>query len=127
MSFSTEQIAKALGGAKKSGSGWMALCPAHDDKNPSLSLKNEKGKVLVYCHAGCSQDDIIAALRDLDLWSGSTQREPNPPKPDKWNPLPSAPNGTPEPDFQKTTGVQAIGRLAILCFRRQYRGICLSH
>jgi hypothetical protein len=31
-------IAKALGGGK-SGGGWTARCPAHDDRTPSLSIR----------------------------------------------------------------------------------------
>ena len=46
----------------------MARCPAHLDRTPSLSIKNEKGKVLVHCHAGCSQQKVLAALRKLGLW-----------------------------------------------------------
>ena len=43
-----------------------ALCPAHEDKNPSLSAgEAPDGKVLVHCHAGCATDDILRAL-DLD-------------------------------------------------------------
>ena len=55
--------------AKKSGSGWSASCPAHDDKTPSLSIsEGDDGRALVYCHAGCSQDEVIDALRNLGLW-----------------------------------------------------------
>ena len=42
----------------------MACCPAHDDRAPSLSITDATGgKVLVRCHAGCDQRDVIAALR----------------------------------------------------------------
>ena len=43
-------------------------CPAHDDRNPSLSVTDRKGKVLVKCHAGCSQEAAIEALRQRGLW-----------------------------------------------------------
>ena len=47
----------------------MARCPAHDDREPSLSISAGKdGKVLVRCHAGCDQRDVIAALRARGLW-----------------------------------------------------------
>ena len=47
----------------------MARCPAHDDREPSLSISDAKdGKVLVRCHAGCDQRDVIAALRARGLW-----------------------------------------------------------
>jgi hypothetical protein len=63
-----ETIAKALGG-RKAGGTWMARCPAHDDREPSLPIADAKdGKVLVRCHAGCDQERVIAALRALGLW-----------------------------------------------------------
>ena len=48
---------------------WMARCPAHADDKASLAIKEAgDGRVLVYCHAGCSQDAVIDALRDRGLW-----------------------------------------------------------
>jgi putative DNA primase/helicase len=62
-------IAKALKKSKKSNSGWMACCPAHDDRNPSLSIsESEDGKVLVKCFAGCTQTSVIDALKSKGLW-----------------------------------------------------------
>ena len=67
-------IAEALGG-RRVGSGWTAHCPAHDDRTPSLSLcDTDDGKVLVYCHAGCKQNDVIASLRVLGLWPQTITR-----------------------------------------------------
>lgn len=47
----------------------MARCPAHEDHNPSLSVRGIEGQALVYCHAGCEIADIVGALgltmRDL--------------------------------------------------------------
>jgi putative DNA primase/helicase len=66
-----EAIAKALGGCKV-GSNWMARCPAHDDRDPSLAIQDAPdGKVLLRCHAGCDQLRVIAALRSLGLWKGN--------------------------------------------------------
>jgi putative DNA primase/helicase len=57
---------------RKAGAGWMARCPAHDDRKPSLSLRHgEDGKVLVRCHAGCEQAQVIAVLRSRGMWQGS--------------------------------------------------------
>ena len=39
-----------------------AQCPVHDDRVPSLSVSEEGGKVLLYCHAGCETIDILEAL-----------------------------------------------------------------
>lgn len=42
---------------------WIARCPAHEDRCPSLSVRQaENGNVLIYCFAGCSTDDVLAAL-----------------------------------------------------------------
>src|SRR4029077_14921045 len=65
--MNAEPLAKALGG-RKAGGGWMARCPAHDDREPSLSIREaEDGKILVHCHAGCDQEQVIAALRSRGL------------------------------------------------------------
>ena len=64
--ITAEALVRALG-AKRGGSGWMALCPAHDDRNPSLSLSDGENGLLWYCHAGCSQDAVAAALREKGL------------------------------------------------------------
>lgn len=65
--MTAESLSRALG-ARRSGSAWMAKCPAHDDTNPSLSIRDEDGKVLLHCHAGCRQADVIAALKARGLW-----------------------------------------------------------
>jgi len=66
--MNAETIAKALGGGKACD-GWMARCPAHDDRKPSLSIRDaDDGKVLVRCHAGCDQGRVISVLRSRGLW-----------------------------------------------------------
>lgn len=52
-------IIRALNGAESAG---MCRCPAHDDHNPSLHVSESGGKVLVKCHARCSQQAVIDAL-----------------------------------------------------------------
>ena len=69
-------LLEELEGVRETGSGWMACCPAHDDRNPSLSLKvsEDASRILVHCFAGCEIDEICAALRiekrDLFLDNG---------------------------------------------------------
>ena len=66
--MNAETIARALGG-HRAGATWMARCPVHEDREPSLSISAGKdGKVLVRCHAGCDQRDLVAALRERGLW-----------------------------------------------------------
>ncbi len=45
-----------------SGRQKSARCPAHDDRRASLSIRLNPDKVLLKCHAGCSLEDILAAL-----------------------------------------------------------------
>lgn len=51
---------------------YMALCPAHNDKKPSLSvgLSENKKQILLHCYAGCSAEDILNAvgLKKKDLY-----------------------------------------------------------
>lgn len=65
--MTADSIASALK-ARRSGTGWMAKCPAHDDHNPSLSIRDSDGKVLLHCHAGCAQTDVIDALKAREVW-----------------------------------------------------------
>lgn len=68
---SAAEIVHALGG-RKAGRNWMAHCPAHGDKTPSLSIgEAADGKVLLKCHAGCPQGQVIATLQDRGLWPTS--------------------------------------------------------
>ena len=56
-------ILSRLNGVKPCGNGWKALCPAHDDQKQSLHVSEGKdGRILAYCHAGCSINDICQAL-----------------------------------------------------------------
>ena len=64
-------IAHALGGARKSGNGWVCRCPAHDDKHASLSLNiGADGKPLWKCHAGCAQDAVTVEINALGARQG---------------------------------------------------------
>jgi hypothetical protein len=65
---SARDLTAALGGAWH-GSYGMVKCPAHDDRSPSLSIRDGDGdRVLVKCHAGCEQDAVLDALKDRGLW-----------------------------------------------------------
>ena len=66
-----QSIARALrkGRKCKESPGYVACCPAHEDRSPSLSLRDaDDGRVLVHCHAGCSQSDVIDKLKGRGLW-----------------------------------------------------------
>ena len=58
MSADAATVAQALGGAKRVAKGWVARCPAHNDRNPSLSLSDgERGQLVWHCHAGWRPED----------------------------------------------------------------------
>lgn len=59
--------------ARRVGASWMAHCPSHHDENASMSIQEKNGKVLVHCHAGCPQNDVIAALRAQGVWQSKPQ------------------------------------------------------
>ena len=61
--MTAEDIAKVLGGRRAGPSG-MARCPAHNDREPRLSI-HQAVMVLVRCHAGCEQARVITALGSL--------------------------------------------------------------
>jgi 5S rRNA maturation endonuclease (ribonuclease M5) len=49
--------------AKRSGNGWIAKCPAHDDRKPSLCIdEGSDGRALIKCQAGCPTANVLAAL-----------------------------------------------------------------
>lgn len=59
-----EEIIARLDKVKATGKGrWMACCPAHQDRSPSLSIREaEDGRVLLHCFGGCSVHDVTAAV-----------------------------------------------------------------
>jgi hypothetical protein len=55
-------ILNHLEGVRKSGAGWIAKCPAHEDRSPSLSVKEGQRGVMLRCFAGCSFVAIVEAM-----------------------------------------------------------------
>ena len=61
--MTAEILLSKLDKVKRTGPNrWHARCPAHDDKGPSLSIREtDDGRVLVHCFAGCSVHEIVQA------------------------------------------------------------------
>ena len=62
--MTTPELVRRLHGARPAGKGqWKALCPAHKDRNPSLSVTTGRdGCTLLHCHAGCTTEAVVHAL-----------------------------------------------------------------
>jgi len=69
---------KRLEGVRKSGNGYMALCPAHDDHEPSLSITQAEDRILINCFAGCNAQDVVKSLglEMKDLLCDAAVRQP---------------------------------------------------
>lgn len=66
--MSAENLIQRLDKVKKTGRDkWQACCPAHDDKGPSLAVREmDDGRVLIHCFAGCGAAEILSAI-DLEF------------------------------------------------------------
>ena len=79
-----DNIIQHLDKVKKTGKGYQARCPAHEDTGPSLSLREgDDGRVLLHCHAGCATAAVVAALglTIADLFPASDKPRRPPPAP----------------------------------------------
>lgn len=71
--------------ARRQGAGYMGHCPAHDDKNSSLSFQaGDKGNLVFHCHAGCEYSHIEKAL-NMDMPNARTTYSTS--KPTTFRPL----------------------------------------
>ena len=58
-----DKIIPLLEGVRSTGQDrWIARCPAHDDRSPSLSIKEVADRLLLHCFAGCETYEIVSAL-----------------------------------------------------------------
>lgn len=63
MKDSLQTILAKLSGVKKSSStSYTAKCPAHEDNRASLSIAQQSDRVLLYCHAGCTIEEVCRGL-----------------------------------------------------------------
>jgi putative DNA primase/helicase len=65
-------LAQALGG-HRTGGQFLATCPCHLDRSPSLAIRDGQLGPLLFCHAGCSTRDVIDELRGRGLWDTPTR------------------------------------------------------
>ena len=62
--MTADRLLQQLAGVRSTGKGmWIAQCPAHGDKHPSLAIRElDNGRVLLHCFVGCSAGEVLAAL-----------------------------------------------------------------
>jgi putative DNA primase/helicase len=67
----TTSATTIIDGLEGNHSTGMCRCPAHNDRIPSLHVSTGRnGSPVFHCHAGCSQEAVIAALKQRGLWGG---------------------------------------------------------
>lgn len=90
--MTAEEFLSRLDGVRSRGSGrWSARCPAHPDRNPSLSVREVGTRILLKCFSGCETSEIVAALglRVSDLFFDDARNprgyrpQPRPPRLDR--------------------------------------------
>jgi hypothetical protein len=79
--MAVEDLLSRLEKVKGRNGSWTACCPAHDDKSPSLAIREEGGKVLLHCFGGCEVSAIVGVL-------GMDMTELFPPSEPKYVPQP---------------------------------------
>ena len=62
--MSAERLLERLHGVRRTGRGrWLARCPAHEDRSPSLSIREASdGRILIYDFAGCGAIEVLDAV-----------------------------------------------------------------
>lgn len=61
--MSADTLLSRLEKVKRTGPGsWLARCPAHEDKSPSLSVAERSERVLLHCFAGCSALEVLQSV-----------------------------------------------------------------
>jgi len=81
-----DKLLSCLDGVKQTGSDrWVAKCPSHEDKTPSLAISEADERVLVHCFGGCDVESVMSSvgltLSDLfpeSIKSHRSERRPIP-------------------------------------------------
>jgi len=62
--MAVDTILSRLSKVRSTGKGtWLACCPAHNDKTPSLTLRAlDDGRILLHCFSGCDAVDVVQSI-----------------------------------------------------------------
>ena len=96
-----DNLLSHLDKVKRTGkASWIACCPAHDDRGPSLSIRElDDERVLLHCFSGCSVHEVLNAV-GLDMAALFPLREIQHGKPER-RPFPAA-------DVLRAVGFEAL-------------------
>ena len=88
--MSIDALLSRLERVKRTGlDRWLARCPAHDDRSPSLAVRElDDGRVLLHCFAGCDVHSVLSAV-SLDMDALFPEREIQHGRPER-RPFPAA-------------------------------------
>lgn len=80
--MTVDELLNRLDGVRRGTTGWLAKCPAHEDRSPSLSIADRDGVILMRCFAGCELVDVTSAigLRLSDLFPPRPELDEHGPK-----------------------------------------------
>ncbi|MCC5810038.1 MAG: hypothetical protein JJU06_06665 [Ectothiorhodospiraceae bacterium] len=98
---------------KETGPGrWIACCPAHDDRTPSLTIREtDDGTVLLKCWAGCGAADVVQAV-------GLELQDLFPPRLDHRTPLRRGERWVPKDVLACIVGEAVVALIAVEACRR---------
>jgi hypothetical protein len=74
-------LAQSLGGARREGRRWRATCPVCQKHTFTIGLSDDGQHILIKCWGGCAQQELIARLRQLQLWPAPSRNGHTPAPP----------------------------------------------
>lgn len=58
-----DEFLERLDGVRAAGNGYVAVCPAHEDREQSLGIaEGDDGRILLNCYAGCETKHVVEAM-----------------------------------------------------------------
>ena len=60
--MTAEEMVKRFHAQGPSKGPWRAPCPVHKSRGLTLAIYDDGDRTSVHCHAGCSSDDVLAAV-----------------------------------------------------------------
>lgn len=115
--MSVDTLISRLDKVRPTGRGtWIACCPAHEDRHPSMTVREaEDGLVLVHCFGGCSVEQIVGAV-GMDL------QELFPPKPIEY----AKPQRRPFPAADVLEAITTEARIVAVASSNLRQGVTLT-